>query len=114
MDLGDPRDADFHLCKILSAEEHVPSTVRGMINFEKSKYLYNLVSQVPPPPRSPRPSQGSRLRVWTNVTCWLVDYHRHHHHRHHQLMQHQEHPYNLQPVSKIDLLSATVYQISPE
>lgn len=37
---------DFHLCKILSAEEHIPSTVRDMINFEKSKYLYNLVSQV--------------------------------------------------------------------
>jgi hypothetical protein len=30
-----------------------------------------------------------------------------------QLMQHQEHPYNLQPVSKIiDLLSATVYQLN--
>jgi hypothetical protein len=37
---------DFHLCKILSAEEHIPSTVRGMVNFEKSKYLYNIVSQV--------------------------------------------------------------------
>jgi len=46
--------------------------VRGMVNFEKSKYLFNLASQ---------------------------------------LVQYQENPYNLQPVSKIiDLLSTSVYE----
>jgi len=102
---------DFHLCKILSAEEHIPSTVRGMVNFEKSKYLYNIVSQV----LHVRSEWGynsrvhcvtpfHRLRVLCHV-CVVVG--------RQQLMQHQEHPYNLQPVSKIiDLLSATVYQLN--
>lgn len=95
---------DFHLCKILSAAEHIPSSVRGMINFEKSKYLYNLVSQV-------RSFLLHLLAFFPFPLSWIPLFFPSRPLE--QLMQYQENPYNLQPVSKIiDLLSSTVLQLS--
>jgi len=38
--------SDFHLRKIMSVEEHIPSIIGDVVNFSKSKYLYNLISQL--------------------------------------------------------------------
>jgi len=46
---GHPRIpyVEFHLRKIITVEKEIPSIVGGsMINFSKSKYIYNLISQL--------------------------------------------------------------------
>jgi len=37
---------EFHLKKIMAAESHIPSMIGKMVNFSKSKYIYELVSQI--------------------------------------------------------------------
>jgi hypothetical protein len=39
-------NTEFHLCKIMNLEEHFPSVIGRVVNFSKSKYLYNLVAQL--------------------------------------------------------------------